>query len=163
MAVLSDITRPDVREKVREVLMSGVGYDRVPFRLSYPFVRTDAGRSLSARPKQNNDCTVRAVALALGMEYDIAYDVLAGAGRKCGKGFHLNVWLTAQPWTRKIPFQAIKGKPRMNPATFVKQYPLGVYICKVAKHVFLVKDGVVYDTFENRPDRCIYTAWEILK
>ncbi len=28
-------------------------------------------------------------------------------------------------------------------------------------HVRVVVDGIVLDAFENRPDRCIYAAWEI--
>jgi hypothetical protein len=49
----------------------------------------------------------------------------------------------------------------MSPALFVTQHPVGTYICRVAKHVFVVRDGVVLDEQENRPDRCIYTAWAI--
>lgn len=146
---------------VRESLMSGVGYDRIPYCLRYKWAHHDAGRSASRRPKQSNDCTVRAIALARGVPYDDAYDLLAAAGRKCNRGFHFKDWIKHQPWARKIPFPAIKGQPRMNPATFVEQFPVGTYICKVAKHIFVVKDGIVFDTFENRPDRCIYTAWHI--
>lgn len=148
---------------VREVLMSGVGFDHVPYRLSYPFMLNDAGRSTSRRPKQSNDCTVRALALARGMEYDEAYDVLADAGRTCGRGFDFVTWVAGQPWARKIAFPAVKGQTRMNPASFVQQFPSGVFICRVAKHVFVVKNGVVHDVFENRPDRCIYTAWEVVE
>lgn len=132
-------------------------------RLSYMFEKSDAGRSQSRRPKQTNDCTVRALALARGIEYDSAYDLLANAGRKCARGFFLGDWLEGQPWAEKIRFPAIKGQRRMNPAAFTEQFKEGRYICRVSKHVFAVIDGVVYDTFESRPDRCIYTAWRITK
>jgi len=131
------------------------------YLLEYQLQRTDAGRASSKRPRQSNDCTVRAVATARGMEYDVAYDLLAAEGRKCERGFHLEKWLNVQPWARKMPFPAVKGQRRMNPHTFCKTYTTGRYICRVAKHVFAVIDGVVYDTFADRPDRCIYTAWEI--
>lgn len=147
--------------KPHTVVMSGVGFDRKPYSLSYPAILTDAGRAVSKRPRQRDDCTVRAVALARDITYDDAYDLLATAGRKCAKGFDLPTWLNHQPWATKISFPAIKGSPRMNPAAFVRQYPTGRYICRVAKHVFTVLDGVLYDAFENRPDRCIYRAWEI--
>ena len=139
--------------------------------LSYPFILTDAGRSTSRRPKQKNDCTVRAVATVLGLSYDEVYDQMAHAGRQCNRRFHLLDWLESRNHdepghfvckTRRISFPAIKGKERMNLAEFCKQYPHGRYICRVAKHVFAVIDGVVYDTFENRCDRCVYLAWEIL-
>lgn len=38
------------------------------------WVKSDAGRSESRRPRQKNDCTVRALALALELRYDDAYD-----------------------------------------------------------------------------------------
>ncbi len=143
--------------------MSGYDPSATPpnWRLEYSWVATDAGRSQSARPRQKNDCTVRALAVAKGMQYDDAYDLLAEAGRKCGRGFEFKDWISKQPWARKISFPAIKGQRRMNPSTFVEKFPKGVFICRVAKHVFAVRDGVVYDTFENAPDRCIYMAWEV--
>lgn len=141
--------------------MSGVGFDGKPYGLSYPTILTDAGRAQSKRPRQKNDCTVRAIALARNLPYDEAYELLALAGRKCAKGFVLKTWLKEQSWATMISFPAIKGQRRMNPATFVQNYPTGRYICKTAKHVFAVIDGVVYDEGENRPDRCIYTAWKL--
>lgn len=141
--------------------MSVVEPGRPPYALTYRFRHSDAGRSRSRRPRQKSDCTVRALALARGLSYDLAYDLLADAGRKCSRGFAFPAWLNAQPWATKIPFPAVKGQRRMNPAAFTKTYPAGTFICRVAKHVFTVIDGVVLDAFENSPDRCIYTAWRI--
>lgn len=127
----------------------------------YPFHRTDAGRSQSRRPRQVNDCTVRTLALARGLAYDEAYDLLRAEGRRCRKGFHLGVWLERQPWARRIAFPAIKGQARMNPSRFCQEHPKGTFVCRVAKHVFAVIDGVVHDTDPSPDGRCIYTAWEI--
>ena len=129
---------------------------------SYPWSRTDAGRSESRRPRQSNDCTVRALATARQITYDAAYDVLKDAGRSSGRRFRMQDWLDLQPWAEKISFPAVKGKPRMNVAAFVHQYPQGIFIVRVAKHVFAVRDGVVFDDSHNRPDRCVYTAWKIV-
>ncbi len=150
---------------LREITMSGVSMaadgSYQSWSLRYPFRETDAGRSRSRRPKQSNDCAVRALALARDLGYDEAYDLLAAQGRKSWRGFALHKWLNQQSWAVKIPFPAIKGQPRMNPATFCEQFPKGIYICRVAKHVLTVIDGIVHDTFASRPNRCIYTAWEI--
>ncbi|MCG3204307.1 MAG: hypothetical protein KCHDKBKB_01022 [Elusimicrobia bacterium] len=129
--------------------------------LSYPFREADAGRAKSIRPKQSNDCAVRALAMARTLPYDEAYDLLAAAGRKSWRGFALHKWLNQQTWAKKIAFPPVKGQRRMNPATFCQKFREGVFICRVAKHVFTVIDGIVYDTFASRPDRCIYTAWKI--
>jgi hypothetical protein len=144
--------------------------------MSYPFVKTDGGRTQSKRPKQTNDCTVRALALVTETPYDTVYDKLKEHGRVCSDGFHLSRWIWGQVdpvlgepeyvfgytayWR---PFQAQKGKKRMNPVEFTKTFPQGRYICRTAKHVFAVIDGVVYDAFQERDDRCIYGAWEFVK
>lgn len=141
--------------------MSVVEPGRPPYALAYRFRHSDAGRAQSLRPRQKNDCTVRALALARNLPYDEAYDILKAAGRKCERGFQFPDWINRQPWATKMPFPAIKGQRRMNPAYFTEAYPRGAFIARVAKHVFAVIDGVVLDTAENSPDRCIYTAWRI--
>lgn len=127
----------------------------------YPFIATDAGRAESQRPCQQNDCTVRAVALSKSVSYDAAYDLLARAGRKCGGRFNFGAWVALQPWANKISFPAAKGQRRMNPATFCQRYPVGIFILKTAKHVFVVKDGVMHDERPEQDDRCVYVAWEV--
>lgn len=41
----------------------------------------------------------------------------------------------------------------MNPVEFRRRYPAGTFIVRVAKHVFVVRNG--------EGDRCIYTAWKV--
>ena len=148
----------------RMVVMSGgeqVNGVMTYWGLSYPYQFTDGGKATSKRPRQSNDCTVRAVAVTRRMDYDAAYDLLTKSGRKCWQGFHLGKWLELQSWANKLSFPAVKGQKRMNPATFCEQFKKGRYICRSAKHVFAVVDGVVMDAWEQRPDRCIYVAWQI--
>jgi len=125
------------------------------------FVRTDAGRAGSRRARQTNDCTVRALAIARNIAYDDAYDILKAAGRKCAAKFKMTEWLEDQAWAQGVTFPAIKGEKRMNPGRFCSEHPAGAWICKAAKHVFVVRDGVVYDDYPVREDRCIYRAWKI--
>ena len=133
----------------------------------FPFVYNDAGRLQSKRSKQKNDCTVRALALSAEADYDVAYDLLKDRGRKASRGFlfpnrasddcalgYKFIWQS---------FPAVKGQKRMNPERFAKEFPNGVYICRTAKHVYVVRDGVANDIFQNRPDRCIYGCWKVVK
>lgn len=133
------------------------------------WVESDGGRTQSRRPKQTNDCTVRAMAHVLDLPYDTAYDMLAKAGRKCNQGFHITKFLEQFLYNpkgfrgyaiEKLSFPAVKGQKRMNPVSFCEQYPKGRYICRTAKHVFAVIDGIVYDTWEQRDDRCIYLVYQ---
>lgn len=128
---------------------------------SFQWVRHDGGRASSKRPKQKNDCTVRALALARGLSYDTAYDVLRAAGRQCNGRFQFGDWLDQQTWTTRIGFPAVKGHSRMNPGAFVQQFPRGRYICRVARHCFTVVNGIVLDDTPVPSGRCIYVAWAV--
>lgn len=142
--------------------MSFVDFDGHTELLAYHWVLSDGGRATSRRPAQRNDCTVRALVIARGLSYDGAYDCLKAAGRKCSRGFDFARWMSRQTWATKLSFPARKGERCMTLAAFCGSHPEGTFIVRVAKHVLAVKDGVAYDSFENRPDRCVYCAWAVL-
>jgi hypothetical protein len=128
---------------------------------------TDAGRSYSFRPKQKNDCTVRAAAIVFDLPYDVAYHYLAAAGRKCGKVFPFKQFMESKEVTDfydilKQGFPAIKGQPRMNVEKFLKLHPNGSYVIKTAKQVIAVKEGMAYDDTPIDYKRCVYTSWTII-
>jgi len=133
----------------------------------------DAGRSKSKRPLQKKDCTVRALALAFELEYDVAYDFCMEQGRKSHRGFHLHKLLEkyaksgALFFGKKVikhSFPAEKGVERMNVGAFGYLHPKGKYVTRQAGHVATVIDGVLHDlnisvfSFE----RCVYIAYEIV-
>lgn len=126
----------------------------------------DGGRTTSKRPKQINDCTVRALSLTCDLEYDDAYDLLKKAGRKSSQGFDFSGFIKKQQsingkQIKWQPFQAVKGQPRMKPETFIKQFPKGKFILSIAGHVSVVINGVNYDTVAQWR-RCVYGMWEII-
>ena len=142
--------------------------------IRYPFLENDGGRSQSRRPKQSNDCTVRALAIACEKPYDDVYGFLRTLGRECGRRFNMKILITpprgrngaeiqtflgAKLVWRSFP--AVKGQRRMNPVQFTLTFTRGRFICRTAKHVFAVIDGVVYDTEPESADRCIYGAWAV--
>ena len=127
-----------------------------------PFERNDGGRSTSARPKQRNDCAVRACAILTGIDYDIIYDEFALMGRRCSKGTSRGIWvdfIEGDHGAVRHAFPAVKGERRMNPETFVTTYRTGRWLVQEAGHVYAVIDGVVHDMYEPRHGRCIYSAW----
>lgn len=131
----------------------------------YPFFGTDAGRGVSRRPRQKNDCTVRALATACGIAYDSAYDVIKARGRRSNRGAYFpsraaDDRAAGFSFTWQA-FPAVKGQRRMNPVRFCRDHPGGAYIVKTARHVFAIVDGVAFDTSPSRPDRCIYGCWRV--
>ena len=143
----------------------------------FPYRFTDGGRADSRRPKQQNDCTVVALAVVTGTPYDAMYDLLAqDGGRKSWRGFNVDRWIygridpaIGEPeyifgWTaERLSFPAVKGQRRMNPATFHTAFPAGRFMVRTAGHVHAVVDGVTLDTVAPDPDRCIYAAWRFTR
>ena len=126
------------------------------------FQQTDAGRKDSKRKKQDNDCTVRTLSIALDIDYDDAYDYLAASGRKCSKGFHFIPHLRSKMNVQYETFLAVRGRPRMNVDRLVEARPTGTYIVSVAKHVFILRDGVAFDESRPRGTKCVYGVIEIV-
>lgn len=127
------------------------------------FVDTDAGRSESCRPRQRNDCTVRALALTASMPYDDAYDRLKQAGRKAGRSFELARWLPGSgiPFT-KVSYPAVAGQHRMTLGEFaLSDGSDGRWIARCAKHVIAVIDGVIHDDGRPRFEACVYNAFRM--
>lgn len=138
------------------------------------FIKDDAGRSKSKRPHQRADCSVRTIARLFNISYDSAYDRLADAGRKCGRGFDIEAWgrkttvfihrgafethtyfrLQKMPYTKD--HHAVGQAKRYRIVDFLKDHPKGHFAVLTAKHVFAVVNGVIYDDIpwhflENRP------------
>jgi hypothetical protein len=136
---------------------------------SYPFVKTEGGKELSSTPKQKNDCSIRALVLVTGRPYDEIYSFLKPLGRDYNEGLANDTLRELMgrgcfgysfQW---IFFKAIKGESRMNPIKFCRDFKEGTYLLNIAGHVSTCIDGIIYDSFYQRPDRCIYGAWKVIK
>lgn len=129
---------------------------------SFRFTNTDAGRSNSQRPKQKNDCTVRALAIVLNMGYDDAFDMLKRFGRKSNRGIKFSDYAATQSTLyKRTMFPAVKDKKRMTVSDFCAAYTTGRYIIKTAKHVLCVIDGEVFDNCKPPSQRCVYSAYQV--
>lgn len=143
--------------------------------MSGPFVRTDAGRAQSRRPKQKSDCTVRTLGKLMGHEYDYIYHILSTWGRKCNRGwdieghFRKHTWLdgfgdTLYAVSQKMPYtkdhHEVGPAKRYRISNFLKDHPTGMFAVLSAKHVFAVMDGKMYDDlpWHFMEDRPVY-AW----
>lgn len=129
------------------------------------FQVADGGRAKSKRPRQSNDCTVRAFALACAVPYDLAYDTLAAAGRRSGGRFKFREWVEGTEFAEYEftwrGFPAVRGERRMNPHSFAEKHPSGRFILRTAGHVMACIDGVLLDTAAPPAGRCVYGAWRV--
>lgn len=105
--------------------------------------------------KEKNDCTVRALANALEIQYIEAYGMMIGAGRKARKGFN------SRPLYNSLGQRF--DRPGMTVANYVKfVIPAGNWIVEIKGHVFAVVNGVVIDEYPNVVANChVISSWKV--
>ena len=108
------------------------------------FNNNPAGRSVG-------DCAVRAVSVALGTDWETAYDLIAEAGYNMADMPSSDaVWGAV---LRKNGFYR-KAIPDTCPscytaADFCRDNPVGIYVLGFGGHVATVIDGNIYDSWDS--------------
>ena len=98
------------------------------------------------------DCSVRAVAKALDIDWEKAYALTTSAGFAMGDMPHSNgVWgavLRQHGFYRKaIPDECPEC---YTAADFIRDNPKGTFVLGFGRHVATVIDGVLYDSWDSR-------------
>jgi len=110
---------------------------------------------------ENNDCSVKAVAMFCNVRYTVAHAALAVVGRKKGKGctpdriktvvdsimgkkheylYPLDARQKSLGWTNSL------GCDAKTPTTFARKTPVkGGQLVIVNGHIIYMKDGVIHD------------------
>jgi hypothetical protein len=125
---------------------------------------------------ENNDCTVKAIAITTGIEYKKVHAALKSVGRRNGKG--ATIWQMQQA-CKSLGYEMV-SVPKKN---FLEQYPKSAnlknitthhpekfhkvwkdgkkYIFSTAKHVAAVIDGVNHDWTVGRSLR-VQVVYEVV-
>lgn len=110
------------------------------------YVFDDGGRSATRKGK-TKDCSVRAMAIATGQDYETSYAACKAAGFTPAKGMlrkNFDRVMADLGWVWQ-PFNPVAGQPR------VKLHDLSTTcIARVSKHFVAVIDGVVHDNHDSR-------------
>lgn len=106
------------------------------------------------------DSTVRALVNATGAPYAIAEATLAAGGRKRGCRFNMRAYLRAHPVALGYRFERVTFR-RSRVASFIEDHPQGVFVLRVTRHVFALRDGVVIDRTAPRPAKIVTNAWKV--
>lgn len=100
------------------------------------------------------DCAVRAVAVALGVDWYEAYDLLCDeARRQCDMPSSDDVMddvLARHGFSEPIPAY------RVTAAEFCRAHPRGVYVLALSGHVATAADGYLYDLWDSSGERVRY-------
>lgn len=138
------------------------------------WVYDDGGRKAAGYKGEADDCTTRAIAIATGLSYQAAYDLVNEAGRterksknRKGRG-SARTGIYAQTIRRMLAKLGWQWTPTMHIGSGCKvhlradELPDGNLIVAVSKHTVAVIDGVVHDTHDSTREgrRCVYGYWK---
>lgn len=147
-----------------------------------PFEYDDGGKSYSKIGAiERNDCTVRALSIALTHDYDTAHDIYRKAGRKPQKGFgwrtfndanferlELERVLSESANAYKNDYVVSGDKFVVKTSTlgqFIEKYPTGTFLIEVgnqtSSHALTIVDGVVRDRVRWGKRKIIQRAWKV--
>ena len=97
------------------------------------------------------DCSVRAIAAALGVSWDEAFDMLAHNAREmCDMPSSDAVWgsvLRQHGFVRSIIPSSCPDCYTIG--DFAEDFPRGVYVLGTGQHVATVIDGVILDSWDS--------------
>jgi len=119
--------------------------------------------------KCDSDCMVRAITNVTKEDYSKVHKIIYGHGWRASRRNSKNGWekqITKTlddlgvKWER-VSFPAIKGKKRMTTKKLAQINPNGKYIVRVAKHVSVLDNGKLLDTWDCS-SKCVYFAWKIV-
>lgn len=106
---------------------------------------------------EKNDCTVRALATATGMEYNKAHAILREHGRRARTGVRITPLVNAYRAAMGVEHQRLTTPPTLR--RFTEDHNTGTWIVRLSNHVFVLKDGVQYDMEHNGPRRRVLGYW----
>lgn len=115
-----------------------------------------AWRYLNLNPCRRSlgDCAVRAVGVALGVDWYEAYDLLSDeARRQCDMPSSDDVIddvLARHGFSEPIPAYGVTA------GDFCRSHPRGVYVLALSGHVATTVDGNLYDLWDSSGERVRY-------
>lgn len=108
------------------------------------------------------DCAVRAVSVALGVDWETAYDLISAAGYDMGDmPSSDSVWgavLRQNGFCRSAISNTCPDC--YTAAEFAEDHPRGVYVLGFGGHVATVRDGDLFDAWDSSNEIPIYVWYK---
>lgn len=104
-----------------------------------------------------NDCVIRAISVAENTTWEETYDDLSRIAKK--NGILLDDVDFVDPLL-DYRYDRIPLRYNMSVRDFIEFYPKGTYLVTMSGHITVIKNGVLYDTFDCR-DRKIKDVWKV--
>lgn len=113
-------------------------------------------RNVNPNKRDINDCSIRSISVAEGMSWDEAYEELSTQARRKGLMMDSAEFIESYLDER---YDRICLKEK-TVGEFLEENPYGTFLVTMKGHITVIKDGVLYDTFDCR-DRLMWCAWEV--
>ena len=104
-----------------------------------------------------NDCVIRAISVAENKSWSQTYDVLSKIAKR--NGILLDDVDFVEPLL-DYRYDRVKTYPKETVGEFSEQHKIGTFLITMPGHITVLKEGIVYDTFDCR-DRQLWSAWEV--
>lgn len=104
--------------------------------------------------KAVGDCAVRAVSLALGVDWYTAYDLLCAEGRRQCNMPSANEVINEV--LRRHGFVRISCPDSYTARSFLADHPRGLYVLVFSGHIATARDGVLFDAWDSSNETPIY-------
>ena len=108
------------------------------------------------------DCAVRAVSVALGVDWETAYDLISAAGYDMG-----DMPSSDSVWGAVLRQNGFYRSAISNTcpdcytaAEFAEDHPRGVYVLGFGGHVATVRDGDIFDAWDSSNEIPIYVWYK---
>lgn len=104
-----------------------------------------------------NDCVIRAIAVAENKTWESTYDNLSRIAKR--NGILLDDVEFVDPLL-DYRYDRIPFRNKMTVGEFIASNPTGIYLITMRGHITVVREGILYDTFDCR-DRMIQSVWKV--
>jgi hypothetical protein len=137
------------------------------------FVNDDGGREAAGYKGGAGDCAARAIAIATGISYQQAYDLINKHAKSERTGKRKRGVSNARTGVYRGTMHNALAELGWKPVACMTigsgckvhlrgdELPGGRIICNVSKHYVAVIDGVIHDTADPSRNgaRCVYSYW----
>lgn len=124
-------------------------------------MRHDSTSYAQVRPKwDRNDCSVRALAVAVGLTYEQAGAIFAAFGRKMKEGTSVETSIRVMEERLKMRRLELSDGPE-ELKYFALYQDKGRFVLHRRGHAFALVEGVIHDWEGTRATTQVIRAWEV--
>ena len=127
----------------------------------FTFTKSIRYKYYNANPtnKVTNDCVIRSLSFAYNKTWIDVFDELTSIARE-----NFDVLNSKDVYVKYLELhqaeyiKTMTKHKRLSGGSFAEQYQENIYILRMANHLTVCKQGIIYDVFDCT-DKMVYNAW----